>query len=70
MEKWVKIAIENNDSNKILTAGADYYRDEDYENAFKYYNLAASMGNKQAMSNLGYCYLYGRSIEKDEEMAY
>ena len=64
-----KEAIKEGDSNYILNKGANYYIHKDYENAVKYYHLASTMGNDIATSNLGYCYLYGRSVEADTELA-
>lgn len=42
----------------------------DYEQAFKLYSMGAERGNMQAMVNLGYCYLYGRSIPPSPKDAF
>ncbi len=62
------VAIRGNDSNFLLKKGADKYGD-DYEKSIEYFRLSAAMGNPQAISNLGYCYLYGRSIEPNVSLA-
>lgn len=62
------VAIRGNDSNYLLNKGADKYGN-DYENSIEYFRLSAAMGNPQAISNLGYCYLYGRSIEPNVSLA-
>ena len=62
-------AISLQDSNYINNKGAENYRTENYSVAIEYYRLAATMGNVQAISNLGYCYLYGRDIEKNLSLA-
>ena len=62
------VAIRGNDSNYLLNKGADKYGN-DYEESIEYYRLSAAMGNPQAISNLGYCYLYGRSIEPNVSLA-
>ena len=62
------VAIRGKDSNFLLSKGADKYGD-DYEESIEYYRLSAAMGNPQAISNLGYCYLYGRSIEPNVSLA-
>lgn len=62
-------AIENNDSGYLNSKGANFYRDGEYGLAAAYYHLAASMGNSDAMSNLGYCYLYGRHTEPNLSLA-
>lgn len=54
---------------EINRKGARYYLEGDYTNAFKCYKKAANMGLASAMSNLGYCYLYGRNIEPDTDTA-
>ena len=62
-------AIENGDGNFINAKGASYYDKQEYGKAIEYYRLAASIGNLQAVSNLGYCYLYGRDIESNLSLA-
>lgn len=62
-------AVELNDSNYINNKGAKFYAPESYEFSVEYYRLAAAMGNVHAISNLGYCYLYGRSIEANTSLA-
>ena len=62
-------AIDLLDSNYINSKGAKRYIEEDFMTAVEYYRLAAAMGNPQAISNLGYCYLYGRDIEPNLSLA-
>jgi tetratricopeptide (TPR) repeat protein len=45
-------------------------RTPEYDQAFKWYEKGADLGNVQALINLGYCYQYGRSVEKDMQKAY
>lgn len=66
----VEKAIDMKDDIELLNLGAHCYREGNYKAAVELYRLSAAMGNEQAMSNLGYCYQYGRSIEKNEELAY
>lgn len=63
------VAITNQDHDYLNNKGADYYKHEDYATAIEYYRLAASMGNVYSMSNLGYCYMYARSVEKNMSLA-
>ncbi len=56
-------AITLGDSNYINNKGANFYTDAQYDKAVEYYRIAAAMGNVKAITNLGYCYLYGRSID-------
>lgn len=63
------IAITKNDSDYLNAKGAKCYYNKDYKNAMEYYHLASSMGNDQACSNLGYCYLYGRDTEPNTDLA-
>jgi len=62
-------AIDLLDSNYLNSKGAKQYIAEDFSVAVEYYRLAAAMGNVQAISNLGYCYLYGRSIDANLSLA-
>lgn len=63
------IAISNDDSNYIVNKGAKLYKRETFKESVEYYRLSSSMGNNQATSNLGYCYLYGRDIEQNVSLA-
>lgn len=63
------IAIRDNDKTYILNKGAKLYKEETYYQSVEYYRLAASMGDIKATSNLGYCYLYGRDIEINVDLA-
>lgn len=51
-----------------LNKGADAYQAGDYETAIRLYQKSADMGNITALSNLGYCYYYGRSFPVDKRM--
>ena len=62
-------AVSLGDSNYINNKGANSYCSGTYKSAVEYYRLAAAMGNTQAISNLGYCYLYGREIEPNLSLA-
>lgn len=62
-------AIKFNDHNHINNKGAKLYEEETYEESVEYYRLAAAMGNVHSISNLGYCYLYGRHIKKNTSLA-
>lgn len=64
-----RIAIEHCDDEYINKKGAKLYTNQIYSKAVEYYRLAASMGNIGSISNLGYCYLYGRGINKDISLA-
>lgn len=59
------LAVDRRDSDYLNNKGAELYTEERYAEAVEYYRLAAAMGNIQSVSNLGYCYLYGRSMEPD-----
>lgn len=62
-------AIEQFDSNHINNKGAKYYQEPTFYKAVEYYRLASAMGNIHAIANLGYCYLYGRDIEQNTDLA-
>lgn len=69
-ELLVEDAIDENDSEMLNSEGADFYNKGDYKKAKIYYELAATMGNDTAMSNLGYIYMYGREVQIDYTIAF
>ena len=62
-------AIREGSMGYLTNKGANLYKDDTYYQSVEYYRLAAAMGEVQAISNLGYCYLYGRSIESNTSIA-
>lgn len=62
-------AIMNEDDGYINQKGAQFYTISNYAHAVQYYHIAAAMGNCDAISNLGYCYLYGRDMEQNTSLA-
>lgn len=62
-------AVTLNDYNYLNAKGARLYGQERYSEAIEYYHLAAALGSINAVSNLGYCYLYGRSCDKNLSLA-
>lgn len=62
-------AVNLKDAGYINNRGAKFYTDGEYKTAVEYYRLAAVMGDMNAVSNLGYCYLYGRDIEQNTSLA-
>lgn len=61
-------ALLSHDSSQILNKGAKLYNKDTYAQSVEYYRLAAAMGNVHAVSDLGYCYLYGRDIPQDVDL--
>lgn len=62
-------AIKMGNFSYILNKGAELYKKEDFKDAIEYYRMASAMGSDVANSNLGYCYLYGRDIEVNVDLA-
>ncbi len=58
------------EAEKELREGISYYRAGNFKEAIKHYELAGSLGNKDALTNLGYCYYYGRGTDIDYKKAY
>ena len=55
-------------SDELLNQGAKAYQSgtpEGFRTAVRFYRESASLGNGQAMTNLGYCYTYGRGVTKN-----
>lgn len=64
-----RAAITAGDHAYLNQKGAKYYAAQDYASAIEYYHLAAAMGDIDSISNLGYCYMYARSIPKNMDLA-
>lgn len=58
------------ESDKLLDMGAQAYQQGDYQDAQKYYEQSAEMGNAQAACNLGYIYAFGRNGVQDDQQAF
>lgn len=62
-------ALASKDDGYFNQKGARHYTMLNYTDAVQYYHIAAAMGNCDAISNLGYCYLYGRNMEQNTSLA-
>lgn len=58
------------DAAILCDRGLRAYREQDYKTAIPYYQASAQLGSSAAMCNLGYCYYYGRGVQRDKEMAH
>ena len=63
------VAIRDGANGYLTNKGAKLYKEDTYYQSVEYYRLAAAMGEVQSISNLGYCYLYGRDIEQNTSVA-
>lgn len=62
-------AIREGAMGYLTSKGANLYKEDTYYQSVEYYRLAAAMGEVQSISNLGYCYLYGRDIKPNTSIA-
>ena len=53
------------DPEFLFLKGCEYYKNNDYGQAVKYYRQAAEQGVAEAQVMLGYCYFKGYGVEKD-----
>ena len=58
------------DSGYMLDLGSVYYGRKDFDQAFKYYEMATEYGNTVAAECLGYVWYYGRTGTKDYKKAF
>lgn len=69
-----RLCLEQNMPPAALNLGSLYYTgrgvEQDYEEAFRLYQIAADAGELRAICNLGYCYYYGRERSVDYEKAF
>ena len=59
--------IEANDPAALSFAGSECYQEGDYDKALKYLTKAAELGDAEAHYKLGWMYMEGEGVEKDEE---
>lgn len=62
-------AIREGADGFLTNKGANLYKEDTYYQSVEYYRLASAMGEIHSISNLGYCYLYGRDIEANTSLA-
>ncbi len=66
----MNISLKLNDENFYLMHGDVCFYENDFENALKYYELAYSKNNPEAVEKLALCYETGLGYEKDILKAY
>lgn len=69
LSKALKAAVQNQDATYVLQKGNQYFYDQDYEEAVEYYHLAAAMGEASSLGRLGHCYLYGKGVPEESDLA-
>ena len=57
------------DDNKQVELAKIYFKQKNYDEAFRWYKAAANQENPDGINGLGCCYMLGRSVEKDEKYA-
>ena len=67
--------IEDGNADAMNDLGAHYYDgwrglEQSFSKAVALYHRAAENGSRAAQENLGYCYYYGRDMERDYEKAF
>lgn len=72
--RYLRAGARKGDADLLCCLGAEYYGGglvkRDFARALHYYELSAAKGCVQAISNLGYCHYYGRSIPVDYRKAF
>ena len=63
------VALNNSDRAYFCNKGAKLYGEKKYKDAIEYYRIAMALEDVQSISNIGYCYLYARDIEKNVDLA-
>ena len=56
-------------AEEINELGKEYYKKQDYKNAYGHFRRAAEMGNAAAMYNMGICFELGRYITPSKQTA-
>ena len=62
-------AVEYRDGAFLNAKGADLYQKGDAAGGLEYYRLAACFEDRDALNNLGNCYLYGRNLPQNTDLA-
>lgn len=60
---------EKGDAAKQVELARLYYKQENYDQAFRWYEEAARQGNPDGINGMGICYKLGCGVEKDEVRA-
>ena len=59
----------NNQIDEFFQKGEDAYKQKDYQEAMKWYQKPADLGDAVAMNTTGYMYQYGLGVQKDYQEA-
>lgn len=62
-------SVDESSSTNLCNMGDMYFDQHNYLQAVKYYSQAVELGNANAMWKLGYCYLFGNGVEKNNATA-
>ena len=65
----IRKSVGGYDPEKLFELALRKHCDQKYEEAFELYHLAAAMGDSDGLCNIAYCYLKGKGVGKDVELA-
>ncbi len=68
-EAMEKINSIRADMTELYNYGVNAYEKGKYEDAVRFYTIAAECGHRGAQCNLGYCYQQGQGCEKNDRLA-
>jgi hypothetical protein len=68
-EKRLNKRVKANDPAALCLFGGNYYKEGNYDDAFKYFSKAAKLGDLDAHYRSGFMYMDAKGTEKDVEKA-
>jgi TPR repeat protein len=68
-EKWYQMAVQQGEPNAMVGLSQIYFDKGRIDEAIQLISKSASLGNAVAMDNLAFCYMEGKGIKVDKEMA-
>lgn len=66
----VSVSVSAQDATEIYNTGVDFYKNGEYKEAVKHFEVAANLGHSLAQVNLGRCYKHGEGVYQNDQLAF
>ncbi len=66
----ISISLSAQDATEIYNTGVDFYKNGEYKEAVKHFEVAANLDHSMAQVSLGRCYKLGEGVYQNDRLAF
>ncbi len=66
----ISVGVSAQSASEIYNTGVDYYKNQQFKEAVKHFEVAANLGYSDAQVSLGRCYKHGEGVYQNDRLAF